>query len=202
MPTPASCSAPGCAAAGLPPVRGTPISPRRLRPDCPRIGPMVRAVLGSLAPAAPPSALATAEEIAAVQAEVAALEAARPSHRRSAPLLRRPLDVCIATICGQADLLRPHHREPGPLRVLGDGDEGAARHLHRPVRQLAAGRLDPADRRVDAVRCRSRAARPAPENCRAPSCRRCRRRRARRPGRCPSAPMSTACAFCQPKRPV
>jgi hypothetical protein len=37
---------------------------------------MIRAVLASLAPAAPALGLATAEEIAALQAEVAALEPA------------------------------------------------------------------------------------------------------------------------------
>ena len=47
---------------------------------------MARAVLGSLAPAASAIGLATAEEIAAVQAEVAALEAA-DRHMGLGPLL-------------------------------------------------------------------------------------------------------------------
>jgi hypothetical protein len=58
--------------AGLPPLRGSRLE--GLYGPMSRLGPMVRAVLGSLAPAAPALGLASADEIAALQAEVAALE--------------------------------------------------------------------------------------------------------------------------------
>ncbi len=70
--------------AGLPPVRGTRAD--ALYGPIARLGPMVRAVLASLAPALPALGLATAEEITALQVEITTLEAS-DRHMGLGPLM-------------------------------------------------------------------------------------------------------------------